>query len=108
MAYHRPGNVRQLEHVIERAVRLAAKRERLYLGDIQLPVPTRNRQIFTPEIDISLQDFNFDKVIGEVESLLIQEALRKCDGNKAKASRALGLKRSTMLYKSKAHEAKAS
>ena len=33
---------------------------------------------------------NFEEVIGQVERLLIQEALRKCDGNKAKAARSLG------------------
>ena len=29
---------------------------------------------------------NFEEVMGRVESLLLQEALRNCDGNKAKAA----------------------
>jgi transcriptional regulator with GAF, ATPase, and Fis domain len=107
MAYHWPGNVRELEHVIERSVSLAAKRDRLYLGDLQLPeaavqVPAG------PRDDIAMAGMNFETIIGQVERLLIQEALRKCDGNKAKAARVLGLKRTTMLYKSKVHRAKAS
>jgi transcriptional regulator with GAF, ATPase, and Fis domain len=107
MAYHWPGNVRQLEHVIERAVSLAAKRDRLYVGDLQLPETTAPLQA-GPREDISMAGMNFEAIIGQVERLLIQEALRKCDGNKAKAARVLGLKRTTMLYKSKVHRAQAS
>jgi transcriptional regulator with GAF, ATPase, and Fis domain len=110
MAYHWPGNVRQLEHVIERAVSLAGKRDRLYLGDIQLPEPARNPRDLQASLreGAALAGLNFEEIIGQMERLLIQEALRKCDGNKAKAARALGLKRTTMLYKSKVHRAKAS
>ena len=108
MAYHWPGNVRQLEHVIERAVSLAAYRDRLYLGDIQLPDARLAANSAIPEIQTPLSGLNFEEIIGQVERLLIQEALRKCDGNKAKAARALGLKRTTMLYKSKVHRANAS
>jgi len=105
MSYDWPGNVRQLEHVIERAISLAGNRERLYLGDIQLPQSRAFSQAIGPEIDVPMTGMNFERVIGQVERLLIQEALRKCDGNKAKAARILGLKRTTMLYKSKVHEA---
>ncbi len=37
--YDWPGNVRQLEHVIEMAVTLAGDRGKLYLGDFPLPRP---------------------------------------------------------------------
>jgi transcriptional regulator with GAF, ATPase, and Fis domain len=105
MGYSWPGNVRQLEHVIERAISLAGNRDRLYLGDIQLPATRVAPPSVIPEIDVPMTGVNFEKVIEQVERLLIQEALRKCDGNKAKAARILGLKRTTMLYKSKVHEA---
>ena len=102
MAYHWPGNVRQLEHVIERAVSLAASRNRLYLGDIHLPnTPLNLKNQVLPDVPVA--GLNFEAIIGQVERLLIQEALRKCEGNKAKAARILGLKRTTMLYKSKVH-----
>ena len=87
------------------SISLAGNRERLYLGDIQLPDSRRLSQAIGPEIDVPMTGMNFERVIGHVERLLIQEALRKCDGNKAKAARILGLKRTTMLYKSKVHEA---
>jgi transcriptional regulator with GAF, ATPase, and Fis domain len=108
MTYHWPGNVRQLEHVIEKAVSFAANRDRLYLGDIQLPATALELSVVGLQEDATISGLNFETIIGQVERLLIQEALRKCDGNKAKAARVLGLKRTTMLYKSKVHRAKAS
>ncbi len=47
---------------------------------------------------------NFEEVMGRVEKLLLQTALRKCDGNKAKAASLLGIPRTTLLYKVKAAE----
>ena len=47
---------------------------------------------------------NFEEVMGRVEKLLLQAALRKCDGNKAKAASLLGIPRTTLLYKVKAAE----
>jgi transcriptional regulator with PAS, ATPase and Fis domain len=42
--------------------------------------------------------------MGKVEKLLLEQALRRHGGNKAKAAKALGLKRTTLLYKLKAQE----
>jgi transcriptional regulator with PAS, ATPase and Fis domain len=42
--------------------------------------------------------------MGKVEKLLLDQALRRHGGNKAKAAKALGLKRTTLLYKLKAQE----
>jgi transcriptional regulator with GAF, ATPase, and Fis domain len=102
--YEWPGNVRQLEHIIEMAVALSGERENLYSGDIQLPAVFRGLAEEGPEIDIPSSGVDFEEVIGRVERLLLQEALRKCGGNKAKAASSLGLKRTTLLYKVKALE----
>jgi DNA-binding protein Fis len=51
---------------------------------------------------------NFEEVTANVERLLLQEALRSCGGNKAKAASILGMKRTTLLYKTKALAALAS
>jgi transcriptional regulator with GAF, ATPase, and Fis domain len=113
MAYHWPGNVRQLEHAIEMAVTLAGYRERLYLGDFQLPSP-RSSAPSAPsgssalEIRVPSSGVNFEEVTANVERLLLQEALRSCGGNKAKAASILGMKRTTLLYKTKALAALAS
>ena len=107
MGYHWPGNVRQLEHAIEMAVTLAGFRERLYLGDFQLPQPRTSRPVET-EIRVPSSGVNFEEVTANVERLLLQEALRSCGGNKAKAANILGMKRTTLLYKTKVLAALAS
>jgi len=106
-SYHWPGNVRQLEHAIEMAVTLSGYRDRLYLGDFQLPLPRTSRAAET-EIRVPSSGLNFEEITANVERLLLQEALRSCGGNKAKAANILGMKRTTLLYKTKALEALAS
>jgi two-component system response regulator AtoC len=103
-AYDWPGNVRQLEHAIEMAVTLAGDRQRLYLGDFQLSSP-RPAGFAVQEIRVPASGLNFEEVTGRVEKMLLQEALRACGGNKAKAANILGMKRTTLLYKTKALEA---
>jgi DNA-binding NtrC family response regulator len=100
-AYDWPGNVRQLEHAIEMAVALAGDRKGLYVGDFRLPKP-RSASPAEPEIRVPAGGINFEEVTARVEKLLLQEALRVCGGNKAKAANILGMKRTTLLYKTKA------
>lgn len=106
-SYHWPGNVRQLEHAIEMAVTLAGYRDKLYLGDFPLPLPRTSRPWET-EIRVPTSGVNFEEVTANVERLLLQEALRSCGGNKAKAANILGMKRTTLLYKTKSLAALAS
>jgi transcriptional regulator with GAF, ATPase, and Fis domain len=110
MDYDWPGNVRQLEHAIEMAVTLSGEREQLFLGDIRLP-DAREIPMTAPtgeqRINLRGSGINFDEVIGGVEKLLLQEALRKYNGNKAKAANFLGLPRTTLMYKIKAYETSA-
>ena len=105
--YDWPGNVRQLEHLVEMAVTLAGDRGKLYLGDFPLPKP-RIAGSAVPEIRVPTSGLNFEEVTANVERLLLQEALRTCGGNKAKAANILGMKRTTLLYKTKALSALAS
>jgi DNA-binding NtrC family response regulator len=100
-AYDWPGNVRQLEHAIEMAVTLAGDRKGLYLGDFRLPRP-RSAGPAEPEIRVPASGIKFEEVTAKVEKLLLEEALRACGGNKAKAANILGMKRTTLLYKTKA------
>jgi len=103
--YGWPGNVRQLEHAIEKAVSLSGDRETLYLGDFQLtakasPVPIDTSAAFAG----ADSPLNYEQVIAGMEKRLLEEALRKCGGNKAKTAAMLGMKRTTLLYKVKALE----
>src|SRR5471032_273624 len=76
-----PGNVRELDHVVERAV-LMAQGQQVKVNDLGL---TSGREDSPRLEDMSLE---------EVESFLIKKALSRFDGNARKAAEALGLSRS--------------
>jgi DNA-binding NtrC family response regulator len=81
MQHQFPGNVRELDHVIERAV-LMAQGPQIKSGDLGLTI---GRDEGTRLEDMSLE---------EVERFLIKKALARNDGNARKAAEALGLSRS--------------
>ena len=76
-----PGNVRELDHVIERAV-LMAQGSQIKASDLGL---TSARDDSPRLEDMSLE---------EVEAFLIKKALARSDGNARRAAEALGLSRS--------------
>jgi len=103
-----PGNVRQLEHAMEMAAALSGERDTIYLGDIDLHLQPAMREMSEGLDDFPLavptDDLPFEDLMGKVEKLQLDQALRRHGGNKAKAAKALGLKRTTLLYKLKAQE----
>jgi transcriptional regulator with GAF, ATPase, and Fis domain len=110
-----PGNVRQLEHAMEMAAALTGDRETIYLGDIEMHLQPSLRELGAREssatssqcefpLDVPTDDLPFEDLMGKVEKLLLDQALRRHGGNKAKAAKALGLKRTTLLYKLKGQE----
>ncbi|MFN3396567.1 MAG: sigma-54-dependent transcriptional regulator, partial [Thermodesulfovibrionales bacterium] len=84
--YHWPGNVRQLRNVIERSV-VMSRRDILNLIDL----PEEFHIIVCNEEEAI--ESNVVKTIKELERDAIIEALRKCKGNKSKASKILGISR---------------
>jgi len=95
-----PGNVRQLENVMEMAVALSGTREILYPSDF--PLPTQSTRV-TSAAAITTNDF--DRTVGRVERQLLEDALKKAGGNKTAAAEMLGLKRTTLAAKLKSLEA---
>ncbi len=111
MEFEWPGNVRQLEHAMEMAAALSGERETIYLGDIDAHLQSAARDLGAVAssgdefpIDVPADELPFEDLMGKVEKLLLEQALRRHGGNKAKAAKALGLKRTTLLYKLKAQE----
>jgi two-component system, NtrC family, response regulator AtoC len=90
--YHWPGNVRELQNIIERACALA-KGTVLEVSDIHLDVrpakTTNGANGFLPE-GMTLEHW---------EDEMIQEALRRANGNKSQAARLLGLSRNALRYR---------
>ncbi|MDH4231476.1 MAG: sigma-54 dependent transcriptional regulator [Nitrospirota bacterium] len=84
--YHWPGNVRQLMNIIERAVVLT-KSDSIALCDLPEefhPLGKALEETHTVTRRGTLRD---------IELQAIKEALEKCDGNKSKAARMLGISR---------------
>jgi len=90
--YHWPGNVRELQNIVERACALA-KGSVLDVADIHLdtrPAKTANGTAgFLPE-GLTLEQW---------EDEMVQEALRRANGNKSQAARLLGLSRNALRYR---------
>ena len=92
MTYHWPGNVRELENVIERSVVMCTG-DRLDAADIKLDNAPRPRSVageFALPAGMTLDQY---------EQELIREALKRADGNKSQAARALGLTRNALRYR---------
>ena len=104
MRYSWPGNVRQLEHALESAVALSGTRSLLYPGDFDLP-ETRRRtwRGCSPSI-VPESGINFEELMTGIERRLLERALAKSGGNKARAASMLHMKRTTLLSKFKSLE----
>jgi DNA-binding NtrC family response regulator len=94
MDYHWPGNVRQLENSVERAVALSSGPV-IDAKDIHLDTAQGKNHVastadhFLPE-GMTLEQW---------EDNMIKEALRRANGNKSQAARLLGLSRNALRYR---------
>lgn len=104
-----PGNVRQLEHAVQRAFALSGSREVVELDDFALrmtPVGQTSENFVNSRAAVRLDEsgLDFDEVVGDFERSLLQQALTLSGGNKARAADLLRIKRTTLLAKMKTHE----
>ncbi len=101
-SYDWPGNVRQLENMIERAVIISGNRNFLVPGDFPLGSGVPGSMIpRMPPASVSMPDhgIDFTEVVSVFEKNLLEQALQKAKGNKTLAADLLGLKRSTLISK---------
>src|SRR2546427_1255585 len=101
MAYDWPGNVRQLENIVERMVALTANTPALLPADLPAEIQNRDSLNFVPLIEIPEGGINFQDVVTDMERELIVQSLRKTNGNKKLAAKLLNLKRTTLIEKIK-------
>jgi DNA-binding NtrC family response regulator len=88
-----PGNIRELQHAIERAVILSNSTV-LQPEDFNLNASTAKE-----ENQLNLEQYNLD----EVEKLLIRKVLKKYNGNITQAASELGLTRSSLYRRLEKH-----
>lgn len=110
MSHHWPGNVRQLENAVDRAITLSGEREILHPEDFPLPTgaPRELKGEMQSQIELPSTGIDFESIVNRLERTLIEQALRRAHGNKKQAADILGLKRTTLSAKLKSLEAAAS
>ena len=122
MHYSWPGNVRQLENAVDRAITLSGSRMELAPEDFPFStagVSTNNANVPATPLDSHSSEIlseaelpeigiDFETTVNRLERMLIDQALRRAHGNKKQAADILGLKRTTLTAKLKSLEAAAS
>jgi len=91
MDYHWPGNVRELENILQRSVTLSSGTT-LEASDIHFDSARRRTAETAPVLPDGF-------TLEQWEQEIIREALRRADGNKSQAARALGLSRNALRYR---------
>jgi DNA-binding NtrC family response regulator len=101
MPFAWPGNVRQLENVIERAFALSPGRPQITVAD--LPEEIRQVAAVTNSAELSIPDegIEMERMVSDFEHSLIRRALERTRGNKRQAADLLHVKRTTLIEKLK-------
>jgi two-component system, NtrC family, response regulator AtoC len=109
--YHWPGNVRQLQNVMERAAALTRTATTIHVWDLPEEIRASKTAPTTPAFSIdpvllsqpSLPDegVSLDAVVTNIERELLLRSLNQTGGNKMQAAKLLKMKRTTFVEKLK-------
>ncbi|MDK2955175.1 MAG: two-component system, NtrC family, response regulator [Desulfovibrionales bacterium] len=100
--YEWPGNVRQLENVIERCVVLA-QAEMIGVEDLPPEIKDEESQ-FKSAVDLLPTKINLAETLEKIEAALVRRALARTDFIQVKAAELLGVSKSLLQYKLKKYK----
>jgi two-component system, NtrC family, response regulator AtoC len=101
MAFDWPGNVRQLENAIERAMALLGLRRQIEVTDLPPDLQMADDESDQPSLELPAQGVDLPALVAKIEKEMIDRALARTENNKGAAARLLGLKRTTLVEKMK-------
>jgi DNA-binding NtrC family response regulator len=101
MAYPWPGNVRQLENAIERAVTLGGGRKEIDVVDLPPEIQDVPQALSTPFVEFPDDGLDLPAYLTSIERDLIRRSLERTGGNRNKAAELLRIKRTTLVEKLK-------
>ncbi len=99
MAFDWPGNVRQLENAMERAVALRGTRTHIDVEDLPPEIVGTPEPMLPDDPHFPDEGLDLPKYLETLEHDLIRRSLERTGGNKHKAAALLGLKRTTLVEK---------
>lgn len=98
LTHNWPGNVRQLQNVVQRAAILCSG-QRIRARDLQLRDTTTNPAEQAPPDDRDTDDHRLRSNMQSIEGRLILDALERGAGNRNRAAEILGISPRTLRYK---------
>ena len=101
-AYDFPGNVRELENIVERAVALAGGQQ-IGLGDLPHEVSGAAAQPSPALVTLPEEGCDIESVLGEVERRLLLQALERAGGVRTAAAKLLGVNLRSFRYRMQKH-----
>ena len=102
--YSWPGNIRELENLVERAVVMSGFDDQLHPD--HFPLPSLGRRLEVDQTSCLVPDggLDFARTVASFEAALVDQALQKAGGNKTAAAELLRMKRTTLVSKLRAFE----
>jgi two-component system, NtrC family, response regulator PilR len=97
-SYGWPGNVRQLENTIERAVALETTRE-IQLERLPETIRTQTSRLPGDRFTLPEGPFDLESYLDQIESSLIHQALDQTDGNQTLAAQKLNLTKGSLRHR---------
>jgi transcriptional regulator with PAS, ATPase and Fis domain len=101
MSYRWPGNVRQLENALERAVAFSGGRNEIEVSDLPPEFLEAETSPYASPLSLPEGGLDLGAFMSGIERELIERSLERTQGNKRQAARLLNLKRTTLVEKLK-------